>query len=265
LSDFHSRFGLKGAAMATVIGRSIGVCYQFYHLFNGKHVLTFKKKHFKFDFSVIESLTTIAWPAAFQFLIGSGSWIVLTRLIAETGGTAASAGYQIAFRNFVFFILPAWGISNAAATLVGQNLGAKQVERAEKSVFVTAKYSAVMMAFVTFVFVFFAEPIIRVFTTDPAVVIHGTQGLQIIGSGFIFYGISMVMTQALNGAGDTKTPTWINLFCFWIFQTPFAYFLVKQMGNDPRGAVIAVPVAHVLMSIISWYCFKIGKWKKIKV
>ena len=258
-------YGLKGAAIATVIGRSAGVCYQVYHLFKGRRVLTFKKKHFRLDLPIIKTLTTIAWPAAFQFLIGSGSWIVLTRLIAETGGTAASAGYQIAFRNFVFFILPAWGLSNAAATLVGQNLGAKQIERAEKSVLVTTKYSATLMAMVTFLFVFFSEPIIRIYTQDPMVLSHGTQGLQIIGSGFIFYGISMVLTAALNGAGDTRTPTWINLFCFWVFQTPFAYFLVKQLGNDPRGAMMSVPAAHILMSAISWYYFKRGKWKRVKV
>ena len=142
-------FGLQGAAMATVVGRTSGVLYQAYHLFRGDGALRFYARHFRFDGAVLKSITKIAWPASVQFIIGSGSWIILTRLVAETGGTAASAGYQIAFRNFVFFILPAWGLSNAAATLVGQNLGAKHFDRAEESVFTTAKYSAVLMGFVT--------------------------------------------------------------------------------------------------------------------
>jgi putative MATE family efflux protein len=258
-------FGLKGAAMATVVGRSSGVLYQSYHLFKGSGVLKFLAKHFSFDISIIKSIIQIAWPASFQFLIGSGSWIFLTRLVAETGGTSASAGYQIAFRNFVFFILPAWGLSNAAATLVGQNLGAKEFKRAEQSVFITAKYSAVLMAFVTFFLMSFAEPIVHIFTQDEAVAMHGISALRIIASGYIFYGIAMVMTQALNGAGDTKTPTWINFFCCWIFQTPFAYFLAKETGLGAKGVIIAIPAAQAILAAVAWYFFKIGKWKKVKV
>lgn len=258
-------FGLKGAAMATVVGRGTGVFFQCYHLFKGSGVLTFQKKNFRADFSIIQSIIKIAWPATFQFIIGSGSWIILTRLVAETGGTAASAGYQIAFRNFVFFILPAWGLSNAAATLVGQNIGAKQLERAEQSVFITAKYSAILMAFVTCFFLFFANTIIRVFTSDEAVIGHGVQALQIIGSGYICYGVAMVMSQALNGAGDTKTPTWINFVCFWIFQTPFAYFLAKGLDLGAKGAILAIPVAQGLLAVVAWYYFKKGNWKKIKI
>lgn len=258
-------FGLKGAAMATVVGRSSGVLYQCFHLFKGSGVLRILGRYFRFDLEVMTSIVKIAWPASLQFMIGSGSWIILTRLVAETGGTAASAGYQIAFRNFVFFILPAWGLSNAAATLVGQNLGAKKIHRAEESVYVTAKYSAVLMAFVTFLFVFFSNPIIRIFTQDDAVVQNGTQALEIIGTGFIFYGISMVMTSALNGAGDTKTPTWLNFFCFWAFQTPFAYFLAKGVALGAKGAMIAIPVSQMLLAGVSYYFFKRGKWKKIEV
>ncbi len=258
-------FGLKGAAMATVIGRGSGVAYQCYHLFKGHGVLKFRLPNFNFDIDVIKSITKIAWPASFQFIIGSGSWIILTRLVAETGGTAASAGYQIAFRNFVFFILPAWGLSNAAATLVGQNLGAKQFDRAEQSVFTTAKYSIVLMAFVTLFFFCFSHSIIKVFTQDETVITHGIQALQIIASGYIFYGVAMVMTQALNGAGDTKTPTWINFVCFWIFQTPFAYFLAKGMDLKAMGAIIAIPVSQALLALVAWYFFKKGKWKLVKV
>ncbi|MEI9908703.1 MAG: MATE family efflux transporter [Bacteroidota bacterium] len=150
--------GLEGAAIATTIGRGLGVCYQCWHLFKGKGIIRLKTYHFRFDTPLIRSLITIAWPATFQFIIASGSWIVLTWLVAHTGGTEASAGYQIAIRNVVFFILPAWGLSNAAATLVGQNLGANQPERAEKSVYLTSKYNAFFMAGVTLVFVLFARP-----------------------------------------------------------------------------------------------------------
>jgi Na+-driven multidrug efflux pump len=200
-----------------------------------------------------------------QFIIASGSWIILARLVAETGGTSASAGYQIAMRNVIFFILPAWGLSNAAATLVGQNLGAKQMLRAEQSVMLTAKYNAVFMSFVMILFIFFSEPIIRFFSNDATVVAFGVQALQIIGTGYIFYGIGMVMTQALNGAGDTRTPTIINFICFWLFQIPLAYFLSTGLGLKATGAFIAIPVAETLIALLAWYYFKKGKWKDVKV
>ncbi|MEO6149952.1 MAG: MATE family efflux transporter, partial [Mucilaginibacter sp.] len=203
-------FGLKGAAIATVTGRTCGVLYQCYHLVKGNGSIKFKTSHFTFDAPIIKSVINIGWPATLQFIIASGSWIVLARLVAETGGTVASAGYQIAIRNVVFFILPAWGLSNAAATLVGQNLGAKKIDRAEKSVMLTAKYSAIFMGIVTLIFVFLSKNIISIFSKDAVVVQFGAQALQIMGVTYVFYGLGMVMTQALNGAGDTKTPTWIN-------------------------------------------------------
>lgn len=258
-------FGLKGAAIATVIGRSAGVIYQCYHLFKGSGILQFHKHNFNVDFPVIRSLIGIAWPATLQFIIASGSWIVMARLVAETGGTVASAGYQVALRNVVFFILPAWGLSNAAATLVGQNLGAGQIERAEKSVSLTAKYNAIFMGAVMIVFLLLSEPIIRIFTNDEAVVAYGAKALKIIGSGFIFYGIGMVMTQALNGAGDTKTPTIINFVCFWLFQIPFAYLMAKGIPLGATGVFIAVPVAETAIALVAWYVFSKGKWKNVKV
>ncbi len=258
-------FGLKGAAIATVIGRSTGVLYQCYHLFKGSGILRFHKHHFKFDPAIIKSIITIAWPATLQFIIASGSWIVLAKIVAETGGTTASAGYQIAIRNLVFFILPAWGLSNAAATLVGQNLGAKQVERAQQSVFLTAKYNAIFMSFVMILFVFCSRPIIHFFSQDEAVITFGAQALKIMGMGFIFYGIGMVMTQALNGAGDTRTPTVINFVCFWLFQVPLAYYLAKGLGMKSTGAFIAIPAAETLIALIAWYYFRKGRWKTVKV
>ncbi|MDQ3111724.1 MAG: MATE family efflux transporter [Bacteroidota bacterium] len=155
--------------------------------------------------------------------------------------------------------MPAWGLSNAAATLVGQNLGAKEIERAEESVKLAAKYSAIFMSFVTFVFLFFADPIIRCFTKDEAVAACGVQSLRIIGAGFIFYGIGMVLTQALNGAGDSKTPTLINFVCFWIFQIPFAYLLARGFHLGSTGAFIAVPAAQAMVTLLGWFYFKKGK------
>jgi len=257
--------GLKGAAIATVIGRSSGVIYQCYHLFKGKGLLKLKPHYFWFDAGIVKSIVRISWPATFQFLIASGSWILLVRLVAETGGTTASAGSQIAFRNFVFFILPAWGLSNAAATLVGQNLGANQLQRAEQSVFIIAKYNAIFMSMVMLLFLFFSEPIVRIFSQDEPVIQYGANALRIMGSGFIFYGIGMVMTQALNGAGDTKTPTLINFVCFWLFQIPLAYFLSFGLDMKSSGALIAIPVAETLIALLAWYYFKKGRWKEIKV
>ncbi len=258
-------WGLKGAAIATVIGRSTGVLYQCYHLFKGSGILKFARSNFSYDGPIIKSIIRIGWPATLQFIIASGSWIVLARLVAETGGTEASAGYQIAIRNVVFFILPAWGLSNAAATLVGQNLGAGQVERAEQSVMLTAKYNAIFMGIVMLLFVFFSTPIIRIFSQDPDVVAYGAKSLQIMGTGYIFYGIGMVMTQALNGAGDTRTPTIINFVGFWLFQIPLAYLLAKGWDLQSTGAFIAVPVAETAIALIAWYYFKKGKWKQVKV
>jgi putative MATE family efflux protein len=257
--------GLKGAAIATVIGRSCGVSYQCYHLFNGRGIVKIYLQYFQPDWELIRSVIHIAWPATFQFLIASGSWIVLTRLVAETGGTTASAGYQIAFRNFAFFMLPAWGLSNAAATLVGQNLGAKHTDRAEQSVIITAKYNALFMGCVTLLFLFGSPAIIGVFTTDKAVAHYGVEALQIVGSGYIFYGIGMVMSQALNGAGDTRTPTIINLVGFWLFQIPFAYLLAKGFDLKSTGAFIAIPVAESFIAMLSLYYFRKGKWKTIQL
>jgi putative MATE family efflux protein len=257
--------GLKGAAIATVIGRTGGVLFQCYHLFKGKGIIRLRPVHFHYDAKLLKSIVSIGWPATLQFLIGSGSWIVLARLVAETGGTTASAGYQIAIRNFVFFILPAWGLSNAAATLVGQNLGAKNPVRAEKSVYLTAKYSVIFMGTVMSVFIFLPRFILHIYTPDEAVIRVGVLALRWIGSGFLFYGIGMVMIQALNGAGDTRTPTWISFFCFWLFQVPLAYLLAYGFHLKETGAFIAIPFAETLIALVAWYYFRKGKWKTISV
>lgn len=257
--------GLQGAAIATVIGRGCGVLYQCYHLFNGKGIVKVKSTHFKWDSRVMKTLVQIASPATLQFILQSGSFIALGMLVAHTGGTDATAGYQVAIRNVIFFILPAWGLSNAAATLVGQNLGAQQPERAEKSVLLATKYNVIFMAGVTALFLFFATPIISIFTQEPEVRRYGALALQIIGSGYIFYGIGMVIIQALNGAGDTKTPTWLNFFGFWLFQIPLAWTLSMGIGWGPVGAFIGMPVAETAIAIAAFILFKRGGWKKVTV
>lgn len=262
---FIHYYGLKGAAIATATGRSIGVLYQCYYLFKGSNSLKIFKHHFKVDWEIIRSIFAIGSPAAGQFIIASGSWIVLTHLVAETDGTSASAGYVIAMRNIVFFILPAWGLSNAAAALVGQNLGAGKPERAEQSVLLTAKYSAIFTAFVAALFILLPEPIVRIFTAEEAVIGYATQALRIIGAGFIFYGVGMVLTQALNGAGDSRIPTIINLICFWAIQIPLAYLLVKGLDMRSIGAFIAIPISETFIAILGYIYFKRGKWKEVKV
>ncbi len=257
--------GLKGAAIATTIGRGTGVLYQCYYLWKGSGQLQMKRSYFKPHWETIQSIIKIAWPATLQFIIASASWIVLAKLVAETGGTAASAGYQIAIRNVVFFILPAWGLSNAAATLVGQNLGAKLPDRATTSVMLTTLYNVIFMTFVTLIFVFLPHPIIRFFSHDEEVIQYGVKALRIIGYGYIFYGIAMVMMQSLNGAGDTRTPTIINFICFWLFQIPLAYLLAVHFKQGPTGAFIAVPAAEMLIAVVAFLVFKRGKWKQVKV
>lgn len=258
-------FGLIGAAMATTIGRSIGVCYQLYHLFNGKRLVKFTVKLLKPDWDIIRSLINIAWPGTLQFLIGSGSWIVLASLVVKTGHSDASAGYQIAIRIVLFFILPAWGMANAAATLVGQNLGAGHPERAELSVKQTAKYNAVFMGLVSMIFLFFADFIISFFTKEEAVKQYAVSALRIVSAGYIFYGIGMVMANAFNGAGDTRTPSIINLIGFWFFQIPLAYLLSKTFGLGPIGVFVAIPIAETAIAIAAYILFKKGKWKLKKI
>ncbi|PWT78769.1 MAG: MATE family efflux transporter [Bacteroidetes bacterium] len=258
-------FGLTGAAIATTIGRGTGVVYQLYHLFKGEGVIKIHRRHLPVDWPIIRSIVGIASPGTLQFIIGSCSWILLARLVAETGHSTASAGYQTAIRIVIFFLLPAWGLSNAAATLVGQNLGAKQVGRAVDSVIKTAKYNAIFMALVSTLFLFGTAPIISIFTNDEEVKAIAIRALRIISAGYIFYGVGMVMANAFNGAGDTWTPTWINLFGFWLFQIPLAYLLAKYFQWGPTGVFVAVPVAETGIAVAAYILFRKGKWKTVQV
>ncbi len=258
-------FGLPGAAMATTTGRGIGVCYQVYRLFKGKGIIKIHIQHFIPDWSVLRSLINIAVTATLQFLVASASWMVMARITADFGSEAV-AGYTIAFRWIVFFLMPAWGLSNAAATLVGQNLGAQQPARAEESVWKTARYNALFMTFVSLLFIVGAEFFVRLINhTDPEVIRTAVTALRIISLGYIFYGVGMVMINAFNGAGDSRTPTWINLFWFWVFQIPFAYLLAISLKMGPKGVFIAIVVTETCITITSVLLFRRGKWKTVKI
>ncbi|MGN6801533.1 MAG: MATE family efflux transporter [Ginsengibacter sp.] len=257
-------FGLPGAAMATTTGRGIGVCYQLWHLLKGKGIIKIHLHHFVPDAAVMKNLLKVASTASLQFLIGSASWIAMARIMTDFGSDAV-AGYTIAIRWIVFFILPAFGLSNAAATLVGQNLGAKHTARAEESVWKAAKYNAVFMACVSLLFLVGARFFIQIITSEPEVVSIAITALRIISLGYIFYGIGMVMMNAFNGAGDSRTPTWINLFWFWIFQIPLAYLVAIIWNWGPKGVFICIVLTETLITITSMILFKRGRWKLVKV
>ena len=264
IGPFHG-LGLTGAAIATTTGRGTGLCYQVYHLIRGKGVVKIRAAHIRPEWLQIRSVLKIASPATIQFVIGSCSWILLARLVAETGHSIASAGYQTALRVVMFFLMPAWGLSSSTATLVGQNLGANKIERAEQSVIKVTQYNVVFMALVSLVFILGASPIISLFSNQPDVQEVAIKALRILTSGYIFYGIGMVMLNAFNGSGDTWTPTWISLFGFWFFQIPMAYLLADYFKLGPTGVFIAVPVAETAIAIASYILFKTGKWKKVRV
>lgn len=257
-------FGLEGAAIATTIGRGFGVAYQLYHLFSGKRSIQVAWRHVQPEWSTIVKMIKLASGGTLQFLIGSASWIFLIRIISQFGEDAL-AGYTFAIRIIVFAILPAWGVANAAATLVGQNLGAGEPERAEKSVWKAAYLNMIILGFVSVLFIIFAPQILRIFSKDAAVLAYGIEGLRVISSGYLFYAFGMVMAQSFNGAGDTRTPTIINLIGFWVIQIPLAYFLAITLKWGPTGVFWAIPIAESVIALIAVVIFKRGKWKKVKV
>lgn len=256
--------GLKGAAIATTIGRGLGVCYQLYHLYKGKGMIRILRKHMGIDLPIIGSLLRLAAGGTAQFLIASASWIFLVRIIARFGSDAI-AGYTIGIRMISFTILPAWGMSNAAATLVGQNLGAKQPERAERSVWRTAFFNMLFLVSVAVVFFIAAPQIIGLFSDEPMVLKYGIECLRYVCMGYFFYGYGMVLAQAFNGAGDTRTPTLINLFGFWVFQIPLAYVLATTLGWGPKGVFWAIAIAESAMAVAAMLIFRRGKWKTVQV
>lgn len=257
-------FGLDGAAIATTLGRSVGVVYQLYHLFNGKHRLKIIRENLKIKWETIRKIIDLSLGGMGQFLIDSVSWVALTRMNAEFG-SAALAGYTIAFRVLIFTILPAWGLSGAAATLVGQNLGAKKLKRAEHAVWLTARYNVIFMASVTGIYLLFSKQLAEIFTDIPEVRDVAAQGLWVIALGYVFFAVGMVLTQAFNGAGDTKTPAWINTGVLLAMEVPLAYFLAFPMGMKYLGIFISIAFCHSFHALVSYYFFRQGKWKKMEV
>lgn len=254
------RLGVTGAAIATTIGRGVGVLYQLRRLFGARGRLRVRVRHLRLRPDVILRLARLSSGGVLQFLIATSSWIVLVRLVGGYG-SAAVAGYTIAMRIVIFALLPAWGVANAAATLMGQNLGADRPARAERAVWTAGRYNTAFLLAVGATFVAGAGPLVRVFSADPAVVAYGSEALRIISYGFGFYALGMVVVQALNGAGDTFTPSLINVLCYWLFQIPLAYVLADVVGLAARGVFIAVPVAESLMTVLAVMAFRRGRWR----
>ena len=252
--------GVTGAAVATTIGRGIGVLYQLWYLMNGRGRLAFQYQNLRFQFALALRMVRISSGAVGQFLISTTSWIGVMRIVAIYG-SGAIAAYTIALRMLEFVFLPAWGLGNAAATLVGQNLGAGKPDRAEQSAWRAAKYNAIFMACAGIVMILFAEGITGLFTSQADVLRWGTTCMQILGVGFPMYAVGMVVVQALNGAGDTATPVILNLICFWIIQIPLAYWLATATPLGPNGAFIAIVVSESLLTFLAVVMFRRGTWK----
>lgn len=256
--------GVMGAAVATNIGRGTAVLFQLGILFFGWGKIKLMLKDLVLNIKVIINLIKISLGGIAQFFIGTSSWVFLMRIMSEFGSEVL-AGYTIAIRIILFTLMPAWGMSNAVATLVGQNLGAKKVNRAEMSVWKVGKYNAIFMGSVSLVYLIFAKQIVALFNTTPQVVENGALCLRIIALGYIFYAYGMVVTQAFNGAGDTRTPTRLNLICFWLFQLPLAYVLAISLDFKAIGVFIAITSSQILIAILSIVWFKKGRWKTIQV
>src|SRR6059036_3769745 len=258
------KLGVTGAALATFTGRSIGVLYQFYRLMRGTERIRILRSQLHINFSVLLRLLRVSVTGVLQFAIAHTSCIGLVRIVSIFG-SAALAGYTIAIRIVVFAILPSWGLSNAAATLVGQNLGAKQPDRAETSVWRTGFYNMLFLGGVGVFFILFAEPIVRLFTHDPAVAPLGTSCLRILSYGNVGYAYGMVMLQAFNGAGDTVTPTIVNLFGFWVLEIPLAWWLALRAGFASNGVFFSIVIAEAAIAGAGVLLFRRGRWKLQKI
>jgi len=260
---FH-RFGVTGAALATFTGRGIGVLYQFYRLLRGTERLRVLRRQIRLEFAVLARLLRLSFTGIVQFVIAQTGWIGLVRIVSLFGA-AAVAGYTIAIRIVIFIILPSWGLSNAAATLVGQNLGAKRPDRAEASVWRTGLYNMLFLGSVGILFTIFATPLVRLFTNDPGVVPFAASCLRIVSYGNVGYAYAMVMLQAFNGAGDTVTPTVLNFFGYWLFEIPLAYWLAVREGLHANGVYWAIVIAECSVALASVLVFRRGRWKEAKV
>ena len=255
------RLGVTGAAVATTTGRSIGVLFQLYILWRARGRIEIRREHLRMNFKVMANILRIAGNGVLQFMIATASWVVMVRMI-QSFGSAATAGYTVAVRIIYFSILPSWGLGSAAATLVGQNLGAKHPERAEQSVWRASFFNMIFLGALSLVFLFFAPQLIGIFSRDAAVIAIGASCLRIISACYVLFAYGMVIVQAFNGAGDTFTPTIINLVCYWIVQLPLAFLLSRRFQLGPNGIFWAILVAENLLAAVSIFVFRLGRWKK---
>lgn len=256
--------GIEGAAWATTIGRSIGVLYQLYHLFFKPSQIQLTRINFVFHSTTVWTLVKVGAGGMGQFLIESASWIALTRIVA-TSGSIALAGWTVAIRVVIFTLLPAMGLANAATTLVGQNLGAGQPDRAEASVWKAALYNAIFLGSCSILFILFGDQVIGLFSSDPGVLLIGKEALFVLCLGYVFFAYGMVIAQSFNGAGDTLTPTIINILMFWVLEIPIAWYLAMYLGWGASGVFWSVAMCHSLHALVSVYIFKKGWWKLMKV
>lgn len=256
--------GVTGAAVATTIGRSVGVIYQVYILYFAGKSIRLKLTDLSFELPLVKKIINVASGGAGQFLIASASWIFLMRIMADYG-TAVIDGYTASIRVIIFAILPAWGMSNAAATLVGQNLGAGHPDRAAESAWTTAKYAMYFLVAVAILMFILAPQILTIFSEDPETIATGTFCLRFIAAGYPMFAYGMVLTNAFNGAGDTRTPTYLNVFCFWVLQIPIAWALANWMGWHENGVYVAVVFSQTVLALLSIYLFKRGSWKTKQV
>ncbi len=256
--------GVAGAAVATNIGRGIGVIFQLFVLFGGNSIIQIGRKHLRIAWAVVKRLFEVSLGGMGQYVIASSSWIFLMRIMSEFGEQAV-AGYTISIRMLIFTILPAWGMANAAATLVGQNLGASEPDRAELSVWRSAFYTMLFLLLVSIIYIAWAPDLVRIFHEGPLVVKYGTASLRIICLGYIFFAYGMVISQAFNGAGDTRTPTVMNFICFWAIQIPLAYWIGITQGLGPNGVFWAVAISETILAGLCIYLFRKGRWKKIAI
>jgi len=254
------RLGVTGAAVATTIGRGTGVLYQLYRLTRGDTRVVIRRANLALRPAVMAMLLKLSGSGTVQVLVGTASYIGLVRIMS-TFGSAALAGYTIAIRILIFALLPSWGLSNAAATIVGQSLGAGRPERAERAVWLAGGYNMVVLGAVGLLFIIFANPIVGLFTHDPVAAPTAAVGLRTMSYGFVFYALGMVVTQSFNGAGDTWTPTWINLGCFWLWEIPLAYALARVRGFGPFGVFLSITVAYSTLALVSTLLFRRGRWK----
>ena len=256
--------GVTGAAVATNTGRGIGVLLQLWSLFRGRGRIQIRRGHLELRLAMITRILRLAVSGMVQVMVGTASWLALIRILT-TFGSGAVAGYTIGIRIIIFALLPSWGMSNSAATMVGQSLGAGKPDRGERAVWIAGFYNMVFLGTVGVLFIFFARSLVLLFTSDVEVLAYAVDCLRIVSCGFLFYAYGMVVVQAFNGAGDTFTPTIINLFCFWLWEIPLAYVLAQLLGFGPRGVFLSIMIAFSTIAVIGILIFRRGRWKEKRV